>query len=369
MTNTFLENNFFKDKKILLTGHTGFKGAWLSLLLHKLGAKVFGYALNPASHPNLFDEVGADAFVTSKIADIRNFGSLKDFVMDVRPTIIVHMAAQSLVRSSYRNPRLTYETNVMGTVNLLEAARVYGKAKVLLNVTTDKCYEDNFGQRGYRENDRLGGHDPYANSKACSELVTASYRSAYFDKENIGGNGTMLATARSGNIIGGGDWSKDRLIPDFVRTMLSQKEMVVRNPNAIRPWQYILDSLFGYLMLVERLYKDGKSYAESWNFGPDEGNDKTVEWIINRLYQNWDQKTAYVLDCGKKVHETNFLRLDSTKAKTRLNWSNKYTLEDGLEKTVAWYRRYVNGEHPRKICASQIDDFLQVETSRTKLSK
>lgn len=356
MTHIFLENGFFKGKKVLITGHTGFKGAWLSLLLNKLGAQVFGYALDPPTDPNLYQLIRADGFVTSYISNIKDFDKLKRVISETQPEIIIHLAAQSLVKASYTDPRSTYETNVMGTVNLLEAARVTGKTKVILNVTTDKCYENKEWERGYRENDRLGGHDPYSNSKACSELITASYHKSFFKKE---GDNTMLATARSGNIIGGGDWSQDRLIPDFIRSMQVQEDVVIRNPKATRPWQYILDSLFGYLNLVEKLYVEGSSYAESWNFGPGDENHKNVEWVINQLCQKWGGEAAYTLDSGKNVHEANFLKLDSSKAKNRLNWSNVYSLEKGLDKTVDWYRRYLNGEKPKDISVSQIDEFIK----------
>ncbi len=353
----FLENNFFNGKKVLITGHTGFKGAWLSLLLHELGAQVFGYALSPPTNPNLYDLMDANAFMTSYISDIRDFDKLKSVIKKTQPEIVIHLAAQSLVKTSYTHPRLTYETNVMGTVNLFEALRIEARAKVILNVTTDKCYENKEWERAYRENDRLGGHDPYSNSKACSELVTASYRKSFF---NEGKNETLLATARSGNIVGGGDWSKNRLIPDFIKSMMSREEVIIRNPGAIRPWQYILDSLFGYLNLVEKLYNEGFEYAESWNFGPEEESHKTVEWIIGQLCRKWGDETSYRIKGTNHEHEANFLKLDSSKAKTQLNWSNAYSLEQGLDKTIEWYQRYVGGDKPREISISQITEFIEL---------
>ena len=350
-----MEKRFYKGKKVLITGHTGFKGAWLSLVLNKLGAQVFGYALNPHTNPNLYGLLQADEFIDSCIDDIRNFERLKNYTKEVQPEIIIHLAAQSLVRPSYRDPRLTYETNVMGTVNLLEAARKVESVRVILNVTTDKCYENKEWVWGYRENDLLGGHDPYSNSKACSEMVTASYREAFYNPIQ---DGIVVATARSGNIIGGGDWSQNRLVPDFIRSMQAGEEVVIRNPNATRPWQFILDSLLGYLTLVEKLSTEGRSYAESWNFGPGDENNKTVEWIIDQLCQNWSGKVGYRMDLAKNVHEANFLKLDSSKAKTRLNWSNNYSLEEGLEKTMQWYKEFFNGRKARELCEFQIDEFL-----------
>ena len=352
----FLENRFFKGKKVLITGHTGFKGAWLSLLLNKLGAQVFGYALSPPTSPNLYDLTQSDEYVNSLIADIRDRDKLKTFVQKSQPEIIIHMAAQSLVRPSYADPCLTFETNIMGTVNLLEAAKDIEQTKVILNVTTDKCYENKEWKRGYHENDALGGYDPYSSSKACSELVTASYRKSFFENNS---SNKLLATARSGNIIGGGDWSKDRLIPDFIRSMKATESVVIRNPEAIRPWQYVLDSLFGYLILVEKLHSEGASYAESWNFGPGEESHKTVGWIMDYLCQKWGDKATYDFDSGNNVHEGNFLKLDSTKARKRLNWSNCYSLEQGLDKTIDWYKRYFNGEWTREICESQIDEYIK----------
>lgn len=355
MAKSFFENNFFRGKKVFVTGHTGFKGAWLSFLLNRLGCQVSGYALESHTAPNLFNLLHADEFVNSHIADIRNFDALKNVLLKIQPDIIVHMAAQSLVRTSYKSPRLTYETNVMGTVNLLEAARAVDKTKVILNVTTDKCYENKEWDRAYHENDPLGGHDPYSSSKASSELVSASYRRSFFETKE---NDIKLATARSGNIIGGGDWSVDRLIPDFIRSKQTDGKMVIRNKNATRPWQYILDSLFGYLLLIEKLYNEGSSYAESWNFGPDEKNHKSVGWIVNHMSEKWGDTADMVIDKNENVHESKFLKLNSEKAKSRLGWSNAYSLEKSLDSTVDWYKRYFNNENPRKICEAQINEFL-----------
>ena len=355
MASRFFENNFLEGKKVLVTGHTGFKGTWLSILLNRLGCKVSGYALKSHTVPNLFNLIQADEFVNSHISDIRNFDALKNTLLKIQPDIIVHMAAQSLVRTSYKSPRLTFETNVMGTVNLLEAARAVDKTKVILNVTTDKCYENKELDRAYHENDPLGGHDPYSSSKASSELVSASYRRSFFETKE---NDIKLATARSGNIIGGGDWSSDRLIPDFIRSKQSGEKMVIRNKHATRPWQYILDSLFGYLKLIEKLYNEGSSYAESWNFGPDEENHKSVGWIIDHISQKWGDSEEIAIYKNGDVHESKFLKLNSDKAKSRLGWSNAYSLEKSLDSTVDWYKRYFNNENPRKICESQIDEFL-----------
>ena len=351
----FLENNFFKGKRVFITGHTGFKGTWLGLILNKLGAEVSGYALSPPTNPNLYNQINPEHFIDSCIADISNSEELKLFIEKKQPEIIIHLAAQSLVKASYKDPHSTYQTNVMGTVNLLEAARNINGIKVILNVTTDKCYQNKEWVWGYRENDALGGHDPYSNSKACSELITASYRNAFFEKDK---NGICVATARSGNIIGGGDWSPDRLVPDFIRSMQAEEDVIIRNPGSTRPWQFILDSLFGYLTLIEKLYTQGQDYAESWNFGPGETHNKTVGWIVAELCRNWGGKACYKIQGTHDEHEAKFLKLDSSKAKSRLGWSNVYSLEEGLSKTVEWYRSYLDGKNVRELCEFQIDEFI-----------
>lgn len=361
----FLVNNFFKGKRVLITGHTGFKGAWLSLLLNKLGAHVSGYALNPPTIPNLYNSIYPEKFIESCIADISNFEELKLFIEKSQPEIIIHLAAQSLVKASYKDPRFTYQTNVMGTVNLLEAARNINCIKVILNVTTDKCYENKEWVWGYREDDVLGGHDPYSNSKACSELITSSYRNAFFNADEKNKNGIAVATARSGNIIGGGDWSQDRLVPDFIRSMQVEEDVFIRNPGSTRPWQFILDSLFGYLTLVEKLYTEGQDYAESWNFGPGDTHTKTVGWIVAELCRNWGGKASYKIGATNNEHESKFLKLDSSKAKSRLGWSNVYSLEEGLGKTVEWYKGYLNGKMVRELCEFQIDEYMKIKNSIT----
>lgn len=361
----FLANNFFKGKRVLITGHTGFKGAWLSLLLNKLGAHVSGYALNPPTIPNLYNLIYPEKFIESCIADISNFEELKRFIEKIQPEIVIHLAAQSLVKASYKDPRFTYQTNVMGTVNLLEAARNINGIKVILNVTTDKCYENKEWVWGYREDDVLGGHDPYSNSKACSELITSSYRNAFFNADEKNKNGIAVATARSGNIIGGGDWSQDRLVPDFIRSMQVEEDVFIRNPGSTRPWQFILDSLFGYLTLVEKLYTEGQDYAESWNFGPGDTHTKTVGWIVAELCRNWGGKASYKIEATNNGHESKFLKLDSSKAKSRLGWSNVYSLEEGLGKTVEWYKGYLNGKMARELCEFQIDEYMKIKNSIT----
>ena len=359
-----MEKKFFKGKKVLITGHTGFKGAWLSLFLNKLGAELFGYALKPPTNPNLYDLLYAEEFIKTCIADISDYELLKNFIEETKPDIVIHLAAQSLVKSSYKDPRDTYQTNVMGTVNLLEAARKIPSIKVILNVTTDKCYENKEWVWGYRENDVLGGHDPYSNSKACSELITASYRNAFFNSVEKDKNEIFVATARSGNIIGGGDWSQDRLIPDFIRSMQKEQEVIIRNPGSTRPWQFILDSLYGYLALIEKLYTEGQNYAGSWNFGPADDHNRTVGWIVSELCKNWGGNASYKIEGTNNEHEAKFLKLDSSKAKSRLDWSNVYSLEEGLSRTVEWYRDYLNGNIVRDLCEFQIDEFLKIKKLR-----
>ena len=352
-----MEKEFFKGKKILITGHTGFKGAWLSLILNNFGAQLFGYSLSPPSTPNLHHLLNSKDFIKTCIADISDFKRLSNFIEETQPEIIIHLAAQSLVKLSYKDPLSTYQTNVMGTVNILEAARKTESIKVILNVTTDKCYENKEWVWGYRENDVLGGHDPYSSSKSCSELITASYRKAFFNSEK---NEIAVATARSGNIIGGGDWSLDRLVPDLIRSIQANEKMVLRNPGSTRPWQFILDSLFGYLLLVKKLYVEGQEYAGGWNFGPGDANNKTVGWIVSEFYRKWGGSTSTITEAISNEHEANFLKLDSSKANSRLAWANKYSLDQGLSETVNWYKGFLGGKNIRELCELQIEEFMRI---------
>src|SRR5450759_4295801 len=305
-----INKQFWNKKRVLITGHTGFKGSWLILLLHNMRSEVYGYALEPPTNPNMFEEAKIAGLVNSNIGDIRDYDKLLSTIQLVNPEIVIHMAAQPLVRESYKNPVDTYSTNVMGTVNLLEAIRKTPGIKAVVNVTTDKCYENREWRWGYRENEPMGGYDPYSNSKGCSELVTSAYRNSFFNAKDYQKHGVALASARAGNVIGGGDWAEDRLIPDFIRAISKGEEVKIRSPYAIRPWQHVLEPLSGYLMLAERLYSAGPSFAEGWNFGPEDSDSKSVEWITNKICQFWGNEASYELDKNPQPHESSYLKLD-----------------------------------------------------------
>ncbi len=353
-----LFGGIYQGKKIFLTGHTGFKGSWLSILLHELGAKVYGYALVPNTTPSLYNIAGVDGLVKSTIGDIRNYDFLLNTMHDVQPDIVIHMAAQPLVRESYKTPRETYETNVMGTVNLFEAVRHTKSVKVLLNVTSDKCYENKEWVWGYRENETMGGYDPYSNSKSCSELVTASFRSSFFNPSYYSKHGVAVASARAGNVIGGGDYAEDRLIPDFIRAISKGESVKIRNPKAIRPWQHVLEPIAGYLTLCEKLLKEGASFSEGWNFGSDDSDAKDVEWIIKKLCTLWGEGATYEIDPTPQLHEATYLKLDCSKAKTRLQWYPKWSVEKTLETIVKFNQSYKRKETLEKVCRDQINDFF-----------
>jgi CDP-glucose 4,6-dehydratase len=350
--------NFYTGKKILITGHTGFKGSWLSILLNWLGAEVFGFALMPSTHPNLYDLSNIDNFVNSKIGDIRNYEMLLDTLKKIQPDIVIHMAAQALVMESYRNPRETYEVNVMGTVNLFEAAKQIKSIRAILNVTTDKCYENREWLWGYRENEPMGGYDPYSNSKACSELVTSSFRSSFFNPKDHKIHGIALASARAGNVIGGGDWAEDRLIPDFIRAITNGEIFKIRNPYSIRPWQHVLEPLSGYLALCKKLFTDGPGYAEGWNFGPDDNDAKNVEWIAKTICKLWGNGASYLIDKKPQPHEANYLKLDCSKAKILLDWHQRWNVETALEYIVDWNKAYLNNTDVKAVCINQIEKYF-----------
>ena len=356
-----LDKTFWKGKKIYITGHTGFKGSWLSLWLHSLGAEVTGYALMPPTNPSLFELCKIDTLVSSIIGDIRDYGRLYQAMQHAQPEIVIHMAAQPLVRDSYKNPVETYAINVMGTVHLLEAIRHIDSIRAVVNVTTDKCYENKEWVWGYREDEPMGGFDPYSNSKGCSELVTAAYRNSFFHPENYHKHGIAIATARAGNVIGGGDWASDRLIPDCIRALKEEKSIMIRNPQAIRPWQHVLEPLGGYMTLVEKLYQDGLKYASGWNFGPSDMDAKSVEWIAQRLCMLWGKNAKYVIDSGQHPHEATYLKLDCSKAKNYLGWQPSWDLEYTLEKIVEWERQYQAKCNMRTICLQQIIEYMNSE--------
>ncbi len=345
---------FWAGKKVFLTGHTGFKGSWLTLWLHALGAEVTGYALEPPTEPSLFELARVGELATSVIADVRDPERLSREMLRAAPEIVIHMAAQPLVRDSYKIPVETYAVNVMGTVHLLEAVRSCPSVRAVVNVTTDKVYENREWVWGYRENEPFGGYDPYSNSKGCSELVTAAYRSSYFNPREYDRHGVALASARAGNVIGGGDWASDRLIPDIIRAILAGEPVRIRNPHAIRPWQHVLEPLSGYLLLAQRLREEGARYAEGWNFGPPEEDARPVEWLVQRLCADWGEGARYELDRGEHPHEAHYLRLDCSKARAELGWRPRWGLGEALESIAAWMRVYRNGEDLREECLRQI---------------
>ncbi len=360
--NSQIGRRFWEGKKVFLTGHTGFKGAWLCSWLHILGAEVAGYALKPPTDPSLYELCGIDDLVHSTIADVRDKDSLARALRSAQPDIVIHMAAQPLVRDSYKIPGETYEINVMGTVNLFEAVRTGNTVKAVINVTTDKCYENKEWVWGYRENEPLGGYDPYSNSKACSELVTSSYRSSYFNPKEYASHGVAIASARAGNVIGGGDWAADRLIPDFVRAILKGEKVLIRNPHAIRPWQHVLEPLSGYLALAQKLYESGPHYCGAWNFGPDDNDAKPVEWIVKRLCSKWGGQASYEIDKGAHPHEAHYLKLDCSKAKAELGWRPRWNLEKAIDGIVEWTRIYKEGGDVSKVCATQIEEYSKKRT-------
>ena len=354
---------FWFGKKVFLTGHTGFKGSWLSLWLQSLGAEVTGFALHSPTAPSLFELANVDEGMFSVIGDIRDLQDLSRALSASNPSIVFHMAAQSLVRESYVDPVNTYATNVMGTVNLLEAVRTCPSVRAVINVTTDKCYENKESLQGYKEGEPLGGFDPYSNSKACSELVTAAYRNSFlnpaiYDRHYVG-----LATVRAGNVIGGGDWAKDRLIPDILQAFTNHKSVSIRYPNSIRPWQHVLEPLNGYMALAERLFKSGPEFSEAWNFGPNDEEAKPVSWIANTMSNLWGNGARWHHEGGEYLHEAGLLSLDISKAKSRLNWSPILNLEETLDLIIKWYRQYQGGGNVRQISIEQISQFQARVTS------
>ncbi len=348
--------DFWRGKRVFLTGHNGFKGSWLSLWLQSLGVELYGFALSPPTTPALFEEAKVGSGMSSTIGDIRDYEAVIKAIKSCRPEIILHMAAQPLVRYSYQEPVETYATNVMGTVHLLEAARQIGTAKAIVNVTTDKCYENKEWVWGYREDEPMGGYDPYSNSKGCSELVTSAYRRSFF--ENCG---VALASARAGNVIGGGDWASDRLIPDILRAIDKSEPVIIRNPNSTRPWQHVLEPLSGYLALAEHLYTKGQAYASSWNFGPLEDDARPVSWILERMVSKLGNGAAWKLDLDPHPHEANYLKLDISKAKSGLGWQPRWNLETALEKIIAWHQAWLNRENMQVKCLQQISEFQETK--------
>ncbi|MCF6775560.1 CDP-glucose 4,6-dehydratase [Thiotrichales bacterium 19X7-9] len=348
---------FWKDKKVLVTGHTGFKGVWLSLWLKELGANVYGYALKPNTTPSMFELFNMSSKIDHHIGDVCDFAAFKARISQVQPEIIIHMAAQPLVRYSYQHPIETYQTNVMGTVHLFEAVRGCPSVKVVVNVTTDKCYENKEWQWGYRENEPLGGYDPYSNSKACSELVTSAYRSSFFNPQEIDLHNKAIASVRAGNVIGGGDWAEDRLIPDIIQSFIQDKPVIIRNPKAVRPWQHVLEPLSGYLLLAEKLWHKPVEYASSWNFGPCDDDVKPVEYLVDYLATHWNKPCQWHIDESAQPHEANYLKLDISKARAYLNWQPRWTINKALDQIIKWYLAYTCDDDILALTLAQINSF------------
>ena len=359
-----MKPSFWSGKKVFFTGHTGFKGSWLSLWLQQLGAQVTGYALQPPTNPSLFEVAQVAQGMTSIIGDIRDGAMLTNAMRQAAPDIVIHMAAQPLVRRSYVDPVETYSTNVMGTVNLLEAVRQTPSVRAVVNVTTDKCYENKEWVWGYRENEPMGGFDPYSSSKGCAELVTAAYRNSFFNSSKHSEHQVALATARAGNVIGGGDWAEDRLIPDILRAIQDGQSVNIRNPHATRPWQHVLEPLSGYLALAEKLSSEaGQQYAEGWNFGPRDEDAKPVQWIVEKLVSTWGNGASWQPVGGLHPHEANYLKLDISKAKARLDWVPQWPLGTALEHILDWHKAYLLGVNMRNLTLQQINTYAHTMRS------
>jgi CDP-glucose 4,6-dehydratase len=355
LENLGVNPDFWRDRSVFLTGHTGFKGGWIALWLSHMGARVYGYSLEPPTTPSFFVETQLQSrLAKSAIGDVRDFSALAHAFKEAEPSVVIHMAAQSLVRESYRTPVETFATNVIGTVNVLEAVRQTVGVEAIVNITTDKCYENQEWIWPYRENDRLGGHDPYSSSKACAELAAVAYRNSFLAEVGI-----KLTSVRAGNVIGGGDWAADRLIPDFLRALDAGEALCIRSPNAIRPWQHVLEPLSGYLMLAEKLITSNadSDYAEAWNFGPEEVDARPVSWIVEHLC-NRAPDSSWELEGIPQPHEAGLLKLDSSKAKSRLNWMARWSLETALDNTIEWHQAWKQGQPMADFSVQQIESYL-----------
>jgi CDP-glucose 4,6-dehydratase len=350
---------FWHSRKVFLTGHTGFKGSWLALWLLSMGAEVCGYALDPPTDPSLYRLLDLDGRLKSIRADVRDLAALDSAVREFQPEIVIHMAAQPLVRLSYENPVETYSVNVLGTVHLLEAVRNTPSVRAVVVVTSDKCYENQEWHWPYREREPMGGHDPYSSSKGCAELVTAAYRRSFFHSSGRAGHPVAVGSARAGNVIGGGDWALDRLVPDIVRAWSADDFVTIRNPDAVRPWQHVLDPLAGYLSLAERLFTGGAAYAEGWNFGPSDSDARPVGYLVVEMSKLWEDSAGWECIEPEVVHEAHLLRLDSSKARARLGWSPRWNLDRALANTVAWYKAFYAGQDVRALTLQQIQSYIQ----------
>ena len=352
-----VDPTFWAGRRVFLTGHTGFKGSWLALWLQRLGAKVTGFALPPPTDPALFDVARVGEGLTSILGDIRDPQALARALVGADPEIVIHMAAQPLVRASYDDPVGTYGTNVMGTVHLLDAVRQAPAVRAVCVVTTDKCYENREWVWGYREDEAMGGHDPYSNSKGCAELVVSAYRRSFLEAA-----GTAIASARAGNVIGGGDWAADRLVPDILRAVAAGEPVAIRNPLAIRPWQHVLEPLSGYLVLCQALSVGQPDAAGAWNFGPRDDDARPVQWIVERMCDRWGAGAAWEHDASVQPHEARHLRLDIAKARAGLGWQPRWTLAEALDRIVAWHRAWLAGDDMHAYCLSEIERFAGADS-------
>lgn len=354
-----IDLKFWRGRRVFLTGHTGFKGSWLSLWLQELGAEVTGFSLTAPTQPSLFEIAAVRSGMTSLVGDVRDAQALSDAIALSKPEVVIHMAAQSLVRYSYDHPVETYSTNILGLVNLFEAVRQTPGIRAVVNVTSDKCYENREWLRGYCENDAMGGYDPYSSSKGCAELITAAYRRSYFNTDDYQRHGTAVGSARAGNVIGGGDWAPDRLIPDIIGTISRNRAVMIRSPHSVRPWQHVLEPLSGYLLLAEHLHKGGPTFADGWNFGPSDVDARPVQWIVEYLVGAWGKGASWKLDPRQGPHEATYLKLDYSKAKTQLGWTPTWGLSEALDKIVAWHRAFAQGRDMRSLTISQIYQYQQ----------
>lgn len=353
-----IDASFWQGKRVFITGHTGFKGSWLTLWLQSMGAVLKGFSLNPPTEPSLYESASVDNLIDSTIGDIRNFDQLHTAIAAFKPEIVFHMAAQPLVRLSYDEPIETYSTNVMGTVHLLEAVKRVGGVKAIVNITSDKCYENREWVWGYREHEAMGGYDPYSNSKGCAELVASAYRNSFFNEKDYAKHGVALASVRAGNVIGGGDWAKDRLIPDILRSFENQQTVIIRNPHAIRPWQHVLEPLSGYITIAQRLYEEGPVFAEGWNFGPREDDAMPVQFIVETMVKIWGDDAAWLLDGNEHPHEAHYLKLDCSKARMRLGWQPRWNLVETLERIVRWHKAWIAGEDMLELTRNEISEYM-----------
>ncbi|MDD2341531.1 MAG: CDP-glucose 4,6-dehydratase [Tolumonas sp.] len=350
--------SFWHGKKVFVTGHTGFKGSWLCLWLEKMGAIVRGYSLPAPTEPSLFAVANVRQGLISEEGDIRDFFHLREALADFKPEIVFHMAAQPLVRLSYDEPIETYSTNIMGTVYILEAIKQVGGVKAVVNITSDKCYENREWVWGYREDEAMGGYDPYSNSKGCAELVASAYRNSFFNAAKYHEHGTALASVRAGNVIGGGDWAKDRLIPDILRSFENNQPVIIRNPHSIRPWQHVLEPLSGYLLVAQKLYTEGPAFAEGWNFGPNEMDATPVQAIVDTMVGLWGDEASWQLDGQDHPHEAHYLKLDCSKAKMRMDWHPRWDLNTTLSRIVDWHKAWLTGEDMRTYTLNEINDYM-----------